>query len=245
MSDLILTNPARRLYRILERGKQGKWNNVQEGLSGLFHVDPKDLSAVFSKYAGLLALIEDVGLRIQALESNHREHLLHCIPPLRRALFENVAMTNGWKDIMNRISSSDLGLLHFAAVTLDSVQIEIEIPQSDLDDVAKQANELFETVRTSQQLEPQLRVILLDLLESIRRTITDYQIRGAEGLKKVLAECLGRMALDREIVLKSQDKPEMKKFWEVVKNVGALFSASNQAPQLGERIGNLINMTLT
>ncbi len=236
------TNAAQRLYKILNDAKAQKPNgSSQQALAGIFKTHPDDLATLYSKFSQFLLLIEDVNIRIQALDSTDKEIILRCIPQLRKAFGSDFSMQGQWNQYINRIGDSDIGLVHFAAKALAGVSTEIELEESNLSEIFKETNDLFEVVKSS-NLDPELRIVLLDLLEAIRRTIVDYQIRGAEGLKRVLSECLGRLALDKDIVIQNGQKDEMKSFWTLLSRLSTLFGLANQAPQIGERIGNLITM---
>lgn len=208
----------------------------------VLNLPQNDLAGLYSQYASLLSLIADVENRLRSLDDPNREQYLLCFEPIKRA-FHSVSLQHGCEQITNAISTSDLALLNLASQRLDLVQREILLPPSEINALQSEVQTLFQQVSAS-DLAPELRIIILDLLEAIRRTLNEYQIRGAEGLKRVLAECFGRMSLDKEIVVQHNKRPELKSFLDLLSKLNGLFTAATNADKIGKFLGDSFSKLL-
>lgn len=234
------TNPARRLHSFLTKAKQEK-PNIQTGqaLANVLSLPRADAAELYRKVAGVLELIDEVSNQLEALPAERREIYKTFVPKIRECFPQNFALTRALNDHFGKLAATDLALLFLAASELDSLSDELEVFEDELASIAKDTNSLFEKVSES-ELEPALKVIVLDLLEAIRRTVADYQIRGAKGLERMLAESLGRFAIDKDLVDRESKSEEIVGFWELLRRITMVICAVNQTPQLVEHITQLV-----
>jgi len=208
-------------------------------IAKIFHVQNNDLPSIYSKLSGFLKLINDAERNVSNIDDPKKVHFLNCFPPIKRA-FENISLTQSWESNINNIGESDIGLLGLAGELLDEYNKELLIPDNELNEVLSEVEELYQKVINS-KIESRLRIVILDLLETIKNSINDYQISGAEGLTKALAESIGRMGLDRVLVKKEEENTVVKEFWHVLKKISTLVGMAYTYYRLGDDAGELFS----
>jgi hypothetical protein len=238
-NELIATNAGRRLYVILRAIKDNRTSGtIASLLERVLHVPSGDVAALYRQYASLLTLVADVKNRLVALEDADKKHYLTCFAGIEKA-FYTASLQQSEDNLRKTLTDSDLSLLFLAAQRLDAVQVEVLLPSSEIAALQNDVNGLFQTIANG-QLPSDVRIIILDLLEAIRRTLGEYQIRGAEGLKRVLAESLGRLVLDKDVVVKSKETPDFKAFMDLLTRLNALFQAATNSTKIGMMIGDVV-----
>lgn len=233
------TNAGKRLYAILRAIKDAKpQGNVGTLLSSVLDIPSDDVAGIYRHYASLLTLVDDVENRLKALDDPNREHYLKCFTAFKNAT-HGAALQSAPTQIQNQISESDLSLLNLAGQRLDQVQTELLLSKSEVASLQSDAAALFQKISAS-DLPAELKIVILDLLESVRRTLSEYQIRGAEGLKRVLAESMGRLMLDKDLVAQSNKHTDFRSFLDLLSKLNALFTAATNSHKIGAMLGDVI-----
>jgi hypothetical protein len=238
-----LTNPACRLHDFLTRARSldGK-KPTHQMLSKWFDVNEGDMAEIFTKFSAFLRLIEDTERQLNNIEDPNKERFLKCVPPIR-ITYAKINLDNSWNQYADKPTDSDLALLELAGQALARYKREALIPGNTLDEIRQEATALFDRVDES-DLDPNLRVIILDLLETILRSISEYKIRGAEGLKRTVAESVGRLILEKDLVLPEKDKDAFKAFWDLLMKLNLAVSSAIYANALGGHIAKVIDKLL-
>jgi hypothetical protein len=87
-------------------------------------------------------------------------------------------------------------------------------------------------VLNSDNIDPELRMVLLGCLEAFRRAIADYLIRGAEGLRKAAATTLGELLIARDNVRANEKHPLMQRLWGFLTKVNTAVSLAKHSKPL-------------
>lgn len=132
-----------------------------------------------------------------------------------------------------------MALLEMSSQALDLVQKEALINEGQLKEICADADQLFDQIQEN-DIDGSLKVILLELTEAIRRAINEYKIGGAEGIKKTVAEAVGRLFVDKDILLPEREKPIIKSFWGYLAKLNLLVSSALYSKALGERAAELL-----
>ena len=90
-------------------------------------------------------------------------------------------------------------------------------------------------------VDPRVKGIVIDLLEGIRVSISDYKMSGVEGLKRILAESFGRLSLDHEIVVLESEKPSVKHFWDILSKINTMISSADVSYKLSSKITDFLS----
>jgi len=217
-------------------------STAQVALADMFEVKKDDHAELFSKFSVFLKLIEDTERRIVNLDHPNKDKFMKCMGPIKGA-FKIPSLNASWSDTLKKISDSDIALLELSSEALDAYRKEALIEQDQLEEIKQDTDSLFNEIVNS-DLDKNLKVILLDLLEVIRRAIAEYQIRGAEGLKKAVAESVGRLFIDKDIVLKEKDKSAFQSFWKYLAKLNLIVSSALYAKEIGENVNDFIQNLL-
>lgn len=105
-----------------------------------------------------------------------------------------------------------LNLAHCAEAL--SCYDEKPIDDNELTSLDNDIADLFNKVSDG-TIDPELRIIILDLLEAIRRSISEYKIRGANGIRDHLAYCLGKVLQNKDLFIDNNDSEEVKSWWKI------------------------------
>lgn len=234
----VLTNSARRLHAILVRSKAYANGNTRTALASTFGVSQENYAAIYSKFAAFLRLVETVEIRFRSLQHKHSSHYIKAIEALKVAL-GSVNLDQPWNSYISRISESDLALLALAGDFLDDFREEALIDKAVIEQIRKEAQELRTNILAG-AVDEHLKVILLDLLDSMLSTISDYQIRGSEGLKRSLAECIGMVIIERPSFEKERENVFVRRFWDVLSKLNTAVRSAQLAYALGDTVGPII-----
>lgn len=234
-----LTNPARRLYSLLERGQFGRNpdRKIKPVLAKMFELkDNSDESEMYTKLATFLRLIATVERRCKAASDKRADQFLYAIKSVW-SMFRGINLEGNWS--YSAISESDMGLIYLAAAYFDEFKEEALIDPKTLAEINAGATALSEEI-VSGNLDERLKVIILDQLDAIQQSVDDYKIRGAEGLKKVLAESTGMIVLEKDAFAKNKDNPTVKKFWDVLTKINTAVRGAELAHYLGDAVAEAI-----
>ena len=238
-----LTNPARRLHSFLVAARGIEENTrVNAALAQWFSVPEVDMAEIFTKFSAFLRLIEDTERHLTNVDDPNKDNFLKCIPPIKDT-YAKINLDALWRQYGGKPTDSDLALLSLGAQALDKHQREALIAGNKLDEIRQETTELFDKVQES-DLDSDLRVIILDLLETILRSISEYKIRGAEGLKKAVAESVGRLTLEKHLVLQEKDNDSLKAFWSLLAKLNLVVSSALYADALGDGLAKVMDKLL-
>lgn len=237
-----LTNPARRLHALLESGRSGGVSaqniGMMDGLSRMFALANSNESEIYTKLATFLRLLGTVERRCNAASDKKANQFLYAIGSVQKA-FKSFNPGAPWNSVMSNISQSDMALLYLAADYFDGLNEEALIDGQTLKEINDVATALIEEI-SSGNLDERLKVIILDQLDAIRRAVEDYKIRGAEGLKKALAESSGMVILEWGIFAKNEGNTSVKKFWDILTKINTAVRAAELAYYLGGNMAEAI-----
>lgn len=230
MINAKFNNPAGRLYAILAEAKtQSSSRTFKEVWSTVFGVPLHDMPGIFYRLVLLQDLTTEVERKIREFETNHEVFLEHL--PKVRSLLNVTNFDIGWSHGITILSEGVLVTLQFCSALLDKHCPEKTISDTDLKDISSEIDALFSSISTS-DLKKSLKALLLDLLESMRRAIVEYRIRGARGLRENLFSILECISRRFDIVREAERDPQVKGFWLLLTKYDTLASLYVNAPQI-------------
>jgi hypothetical protein len=238
-NPITLTNPARRLHKLLSALKAvGGQTRFFDGVAHVFEVPNTDVAAVYNKFATFLRLIGTVERRCQSLSDPKAEQFLCAVTSIKEA-FKTLNPAALISQVLNHVSNSDMALLFLAADFLDSFKEEAQIDAKTLSEINESADTLATEVAAG-NLDSHLKILILDQLDSIREAVRDYKIRGAEGLKKALAESIGIIVLEQNTIAKERHNPFVEKFFDVLSKINTAVRSVELAHKLGDALAQVI-----
>lgn len=136
-----------------------------------------------------------------------------------------VGLNGQWNECWKRLSQPALDTLKICAIKLPK---ETEIPTEELNEIARQIDELIASVRDS-QLNKILKTWLLDQLFILRRGLERFWITGRRGLREALARIAGEIVLDRKAYedVETGDPGIFKRFACLVEGTFSFASKTN------------------
>lgn len=209
------TNPAGRLYHLLKAAEpKNKKMSFGEVWADVFGINPKDREQLLVSLSHIYQQMDEGRKLIEANPELPQELLLEPFQKLGKA-FSVVNLGGkwgGWK--RSHLPDGTLRDLQWCAQMLDDHYPESELDREQLTALREEVEKLISEVHKADS-PAHLKRIIVDGLEHVRRSIVEYDLRGADGLKDALEQNLGIIALhQKELSSNSQ-------VWEFVKEWGA------------------------
>jgi hypothetical protein len=186
-------NSAHRLLKILQEASQQPENKpIQEVWANLFQTETADTPWIFRNLSALFDSTEEIERLVKRIPDKNHALFLKCLTPIRKGL-SYPHMGNPWQSVRTCFAPEHLHGLEFCSDLLTEYYPEDQISGGELDEITKGINELFAEVNNS-AIDAKLKALLLDLLETIRRCIAEYQIRGSKGIREAVTVALDTLS---------------------------------------------------
>jgi hypothetical protein len=187
-------NPAGRLHSVLIQLPSGPEETMRklsgrEAWSQVLGFDKDDTVALYRAIGLLLEQLDKAEKLIRDMKDLDHDLYLASFDALRRGIAAP-SMNSGWSDQLRYLTPVALRELAFCGSKIAETYSEGVIEEGELARLAQEANELFEVINQT-SLNPDLRELLLDLVETMRRAIAEYRIRGVGGLREALSKGVG------------------------------------------------------
>jgi hypothetical protein len=204
-NDVSLNNPAGRLHRILSRAKSAGQPNVLLAFATAFEIPPTNISEILLNLGKLGLAVDEVSEELRrANDTDNLEEYLESAPHLKSALsIQHLGVT--WETFKNHIRDEDLRALRYCSKALSKISLEEVLSDEQIKDLKTKVEALYEDVLGSNDVEPQLRRVILGHLDSIRRAIHEYRITGLRPLAEALSITACTLAEPRK---KKRGKPK-------------------------------------
>jgi hypothetical protein len=213
---------------------------AREVLAPVFGLPPADVVALRRALILVDDLFQATMDRISALEGVDHKTFLRRIPPMRQGL-ANLHLDSQAKETLFRVLDPvSLEALDLCAARLGEAVKESELSEDDLRAIESQVSELFDYVDQA-EIDPDLRSVALDLVESMRRAIVEYRIRGIDGLRSAVEDAVGKLTLYYLRKQPKVDREPLNRIWRVVVIVENLVArALTYGPYLPDSILKLL-----
>jgi hypothetical protein len=242
MEQVEQNNPAGRLHTIVARLIEENKKKVDVASSQLwaavFEIPAPSkggewLYEIASRLLQLRKLIDETENSLKQIEGLPERYFR---PFFRlRALPANSlgSLASGISGTINLISEGDMTVLEFCSERLAAQHAEPIIDEGELRAILEDVSGLFDAVQES-GLDPELKTFILDALESIRRGIFEFRIRGPQRLKETLAEIIGSMVVNHDVIqaVRDQDEGVVKRFETAFYRLAAAVSFAVDGPAL-------------
>jgi hypothetical protein len=166
----------------------------------------------------LQELVEEVPRRINSIAGINKELLLRRYSKIEEATQIN-NLNDSWINYRQHLDEATMTNLAFCAEELSRYETEKPIDQETLVNLDREINELINKIHNEEFLDPILKTILLDQLTIILRSIQEYRIRGAKGLRESLAYFYGMFFFNHKLLNKEKDRNIIKEtlgwIWKV------------------------------
>jgi hypothetical protein len=132
--------------------------------------------------------------------------------------------------------------LELGAQALSKRRTENEIGEEELAQLKGEIESLTEKVITSESLSAQLKAFIVEKLETIRRAIQVYRLRGIIDLRKAFEESLGGIFVNKPDFERAKETEEGGWFKRVLSKTWSLitFARVKEGVQLANEIKELL-----
>ncbi len=242
------TNPAGRLHEILSKAKKSPSGTAFSLWSGVFEVTVESTRARNPLQAELEAQIEVISRIFQfkkliedTEESLHRidglsEKYFRPFDRIRPLVKQSIGFMNAdLSGMLGQITEGDMTVLEFCSERLEGLHSESLVDEKELQSILEDVTTLFDEVKIS-ELDVELKTFILDGLESIRRGIYEFRIRGSQRLKEAIAEIIASFVMNHEITKTPQDQESWARFNRTLKRFVAVVSFAHSGIKLLEAV---------
>jgi hypothetical protein len=248
-------NPAGRMFHLLTKAKASGEGSGYDIWSKVFDIQQRsDVlldSSQFEVIHGLAQLrkvldeIED-GMRSAEGLDLEIDHYIYPLERIRALLLPTDMSVSNYQTYLQEITPADMTVLALCAMELSKRSAEREANEDELSNLLDDITALYEEILKS-SIHKQLKTLILEQLENIRRAIEEYRIGGIRRLRKALGESIGRLYLDKDLIESASvsDKEEVSKFWKIFIRFAAVttFAADSTAVLTG--LGPILPRLLT
>jgi hypothetical protein len=236
-----INNPAGRLYGILaEARKSQDGAHIRQVWGTIFGVDPSDTPRVLSLVIQLMDLVGDTRECIEAMENIDKETYLKPIQDVEKA-FSVANLDAPWSHFKGHISDSTMLGLAFCSDTLSRAAREEVVDQAALDELKADVEAMIDDI-LKLDIEPTLRAVILDHLESIRRAIVEYRIRGTKGLRQALDSGIGSLLRHRDELKKSDNQTLVSRLTSLFGKIDRYVALATTARKLYGHVTELLQL---
>lgn len=225
-----LDNPAGRLHEILTDARNCANMGILAVWERVLKAQPGNKTDIIRRILLMQELFDDVKNRIECIDGINMELYLSRFPELE-AVVKATNLDAGWDGLKPYLNDAAmLSLAHCAEIL--SNYGENLIDDSEMNELLENIDELSEKLRTG-IIDKPLKDILLDLLETMRRAITEYRIRGAEGMKREFAYCLGILSQNHSQLIEEKENEAVGMFGKIFNKFNQLISFALKLKELG------------
>jgi len=187
-----MSNPAATLCEILDRifvDRRDK--TVRQAWAIEFNVSPEDTGSLFYLLSKVNQSLEEIKSKLVAMPGFDSSIILEPLANLGTGIcFPNLDQPIG--SIGHYYNDQVKLSLKIASSYYSKQEIQPHIPEEQRAEIKAEIESLFDFISKC-DMDPELRYILLDLIETMRRALAEFQIRGNQSLQDVLDQSLGRL----------------------------------------------------
>jgi hypothetical protein len=231
-------NQAGRLHRLLTLATHQQDNIATlHAWANVFGIDQQDKSSIFKMLILLQEATDDIKNKISNMEAVNSTLLLSQHPNIEQVVkASNLdAPWTSYKTYLNLAVM--LNLAHCAEAL--SRYDEKPISENELTSLDTDIAEIFNRMAGS-SIDPALRDVILDLLEAIRRSIAEYKIRGANGIREELAYFIGKVVQNKDLLKAHSDSEEVASLWKIFARADNMTTVALNVVQIGQHIIKLL-----
>jgi hypothetical protein len=195
-----------------------------------------DLLYALVQLVNLVQETRSAVLRLEAID-----HKLY-VDPLDRIqeVLVDVNFEAPWSNYSSRLNDVVLNSLQYVAERLSWTSSEVPIERKVLDEMRQEVEALASDVLNA-ELPGDLRELIIERLEEIRRALLVYRLNGASGLKRTVDESVGVIFRHREEILPQAKQPLVSRFFGLLRKADSVASFALKVKELcGPMIGKMI-----
>ena len=249
-----LTNPALRLYTLLEKvtswGTQHAvrdWSAQRVWVTAM-DIDPEKEGAQEKSadlWAETLILITSCEDLVRRTHTMNQDLHLRQLRRVKTALFGGGVQT--WVEYRKNLTDDFMISLQLVAENMSHHWYEEFIPEDALTDIQSEVEDLIRTILGS-DLRGELKKALIDGLEEVRRAIVNYRVRGADEIRKAVDSNVVAFGRNLEYVsalTDDEDKDVVSAYRKFISKVDGITTAALKLKPLAISIGKMFGIEST
>lgn len=205
-------NPAGRLYAVLSPAPSEQYAKLhaREVWAKLLELeDPKDNVGIYRGIGLLLDQLDKVEEILRSKPDIEQTVYLQNFAGLRQGI-ATPTLDALWAHSQRHLTAAAVRDLLFCSTKISEFYSEGHLEANEIKEIQVELGKLIESVSES-SLSPELRQILLDLLEAVRRALAEYRIRGTSGLREATAQSIGFILLAWQQAKQDVEKEEVSR----------------------------------
>lgn len=244
-------NPTRRLHELLTAAKQrgntrdqgGNYPAIRTVLGHALKVDASETLLIYERIKMMSEALDWTEFQIEKLPIRRKSNLTRHFPEFRNAL--NAGNLNAsWETFDGHLSVEGMTDLGHAADRLLEYHGESDLEKEELEQLCAELEELIEIFHSS-EIDTDLRIAMLDLLNTAKFLLSEYRIRGGDALKKIIELTIGGLVTRRSQLEKANSDP-FKKLWSWLNKIDGVYGRLGKyarllPPAAGWLLGNSID----
>lgn len=239
MEDIVnRNNQAGRLHKLLSEAEKLSDNAATiEVWASVFGVNSEDKITIFRQFIAMQEIADNIKHIITKMPNVNSRLLLSQHHKIDRVV-KATNLDAHWANYKKFLDSTVLINLAHCAEALSPYD-ENPVEQDALTDLLKEVSDLTDKVGTK-DLDGRLKTIVQDLLEAIRRSIIEYKIRGANGVREELAYCYGKVIQNYQIFKDNETTEEVASLWKIFARADNLTTVALNLVSIGTTAINLL-----
>jgi hypothetical protein len=232
-----LDNPVKRLHRILEEARSKPGNvAIRYVWADALGVERTDVVELYLALAELVRLFHTAKGSVERLKDINRDYYLEPFDNIEVVITDsNLEQT--WNKLKDRLDEITMLALQMASNIVSVEEGKTAISEKALQELQSETEDLLEKVLNTDFPSKELKAVLIEHLESIRRAILAYRVSGTEGLRRAVEGALGALFLHQEQVKSAAQRDEKKegiirRFASLLADLSQIASFGIQAAQL-------------
>ena len=206
-----LDNPVKRLHRILEKARPQPGNvAIRYVWADALGVERTDVVELYLALAELVRLFHTAKGSVERLKDVNRDYYLEPFDNIE-VVITNSNLEQPWNTLKDRLDEVTMLTLQMASNIVSVEEGKTAISEKPLQELQAETEGLLEKVLDTDFSSKELKAVLIEHLESIRRAILAYRVSGTEGLRRAVESAFGALVLHREQVKNAVEQDEKKK----------------------------------
>jgi hypothetical protein len=181
-----------------------------------------------------IELVDEVEYLIKGLPDRNHDLYLHAMPNVRNFLV-GCTINQGFEQYKTQhLRPEWISPVMFCAEALGRLRNEEAASAEDLARLTTEVDELYQSVFES-SLPPDLKSLILEQLETIRRSVHEYRIKGIYVLRRALATTVGEVVLHGDEIRQAREGASgqiIERFMKVISILDKIVSVSTKTKSL-------------
>jgi hypothetical protein len=215
--EIVLNNPAGRLVLLLLDIQRMDGGNVGDSFCAALKIPKGNFVEMVSQQQAWHKTIDDVSRRLRSSRNGHLVALYEEQTGRKlKLLLTPGNLSSPWNNFKAEFFRDEFvtNLFIYSAILAKSAP-EKELREDEIENMIKDLNTIYDSVSNS-AVESELKDLILDGLEDLRRAIHEYRIRGIAGIEAAISRNLAN-------ALAASRRPEsaLQKYAEFIKVAAA------------------------